>query len=368
MRAAPSLEGLPNPLARQSAGVLKPIASEASMENEDIQQLRELLRTHQSRLHVFELQQAQKGDNTPPEVTIEMERIRDDIAELQARIAAATPAPARAILRQTRQQALKAFYADRWAEAEELLCQVLEEDPDDVDARAKLKEAQRQLDLEAMYLTACSLRDDGHWEAVLEALADLDRQMPGHPDPQGLRAWAAERARETRPAPPSPGVAAPAEPAPERAAPAATPPAQAASGPAADEALLQVVRSFPRHDGLYIHPSIPAEKLANAAESCGLPEGEQALALIDCTVMGSAKNALIFGRQGVYYHNDWTGKQSGTDSIPYADFPNREFKDEEWFEVTLGNGQYLNVSGSSVPKDRIVEMLNRVKQHLEGGS
>ena len=46
------------------------------MEDEERQRLRELLRAHQSRLQVLELQQATQGIQAPPQVITEIAAIR----------------------------------------------------------------------------------------------------------------------------------------------------------------------------------------------------------------------------------------------------------------------------------------------------
>lgn len=166
------------------------------MEDEERQRLRELLRAHQSRLQVLELQQAQQGLHTPPQVITELADIRREIARVEAQLGRRIPTVGRAVLRQLRQQALAAFYAKEWERAEELLDQVAQADPGDEDTQAKLAEAQRQLDLRAFYQAICDLRDAGNGRAVLDALTDLEERQPGYPDTQGLRIWAEKQRQE----------------------------------------------------------------------------------------------------------------------------------------------------------------------------
>jgi tetratricopeptide (TPR) repeat protein len=160
------------------------------MEDQERQQLRELLRAHQSRLQVLEVQQAKQGIQTPAQVITEITDIRSAIARIETQLGHRVPSVSRAALRQLRQQGLTAFYAKEWDRAEELLEQVVGLDPDDQHAQSKLSKTQRQLDLRAFYQAIVDLRDAGNWQAVLEALDDLSRRAPGYPDLQGLRAWA----------------------------------------------------------------------------------------------------------------------------------------------------------------------------------
>jgi len=163
------------------------------MDDEERQQLRELLRAHQGRLRVLDLQAAQFGINLPPHVATEIEHIRTEMIRVRTALDATTPPATRVALRQLRQQAWKAYYAKQWQRAEELLTQALAADPDDSDMRVTLARVQQQLDLQAFYQTICDLRDEGLWQAVLAALDDLDRRQAGYPDPQGLRDWAHRR-------------------------------------------------------------------------------------------------------------------------------------------------------------------------------
>jgi len=58
--------------------------------------------------------------------------------------------------------------------------------------------------------------------------------------------------------------------------------------------------------GYHVGSDIPARKLANAAKSMKIPDGEQVIAFVDCTVFGSGKHGLAICESGLYGHNDWT--------------------------------------------------------------
>jgi len=137
-------------------------------------------------------------------------------------------------------------------------------------------------------------------------------------------------------------------------------------GQLAEEVLLPLLRGcLPQRD-LHVAPDIPDKKLANACQTCRVPQGERILALIDATVFGSAKNALLFGREGIYYHNDWSSKVAGPGLVPYIEFPQRRFQRESWAEVGLDRGQFFNRSGSQATSQKVVEMLLAVRQALTG--
>ena len=111
-------------------------------------------------------------------------------------------------------------------------------------------------------------------------------------------------------------------------------------------------------------PDIPRKKLANACRTCQVPSTERLLGLIDCTILGSAKNALVFGTQAAYFHNDWASDcRKGT--IPYTEFPGRVFREKGLQNVDLGGAnQVLDVSGSSCSKKIVISLLQAVAQSL----
>lgn len=154
---------------------------------------REVVRVHQTRLRVLELQAAKLGDYVPPHILTEINDIQTEIAHLKAELNATTPPIARSHLRQLRQQALKAYYTQKWAQAEELFSQVLQLDLNDTDVQAKLEEVQRQLTLQAAYQLICELRNADQWQPALDALDDLERLQPNYPGAAELREWAEGR-------------------------------------------------------------------------------------------------------------------------------------------------------------------------------
>jgi hypothetical protein len=60
----------------------------------------------------------------------------------------------------------------------------------------------------------------------------------------------------------------------------------------------------------YIDPQIPPTKLFNARQTCKVPVDEKPLALLDMTMFGSAKDAIVFGVRGLYYSRKGKTMQS----------------------------------------------------------
>jgi hypothetical protein len=85
------------------------------MKSEDRKHLVELLHNHRSRLRALEKKAAIYGLNVPPEVSIEIEQIRDQILQIEATLAVQRSLVDRRTLGQIRQQAQKAYFIKDWA-------------------------------------------------------------------------------------------------------------------------------------------------------------------------------------------------------------------------------------------------------------
>jgi hypothetical protein len=125
-----------------------------------------------------------------------------------------------------------------------------------------------------------------------------------------------------------------------------------------------LLRRFLPQDDLHLAPDIPPRKLATARRTCQVPADEVILALVDATVTGTARAALLLGRAGLYYHNDHGSKVVGAGMIPYVDLLGRKFERASWSEVSLDRGEFFNRSGSQVTADRLVELLTAVQRGL----
>ena len=123
---------------------------------------------------------------------------------------------------------------------------------------------------------------------------------------------------------------------------------------------------------LFFPTTIPGKNLRkisgtqkkNAIIKCKIPKDENIIALLDLTLKGSAKNCLVFGEKGIYFHNSIFSKGPGKRFIPYENFKNLNFALDGKYEIHFGNKNYLNVSifgRKEEQKKMIIEVLCQLK-------
>jgi predicted Ser/Thr protein kinase len=91
---------------------------------------------------------------------------------------------------------------------------------------------------------------------------------------------------------------------------------------------------------LFAVGKIPAERLSAGRKVCRVPAVERVLGLVDLTYEENATHCLLFGCQGIYYHNAPGSDCAETGAIRYDEFPSRAFVNHGT-HVYLGNDQYL---------------------------
>ncbi len=124
---------------------------------------------------------------------------------------------------------------------------------------------------------------------------------------------------------------------------------------------------------VYFSPAIPPRKLNNAMQTCAIPESENVIVLVDCTFWGSAKNAMVFGAKGVYFHSNVSesitvdehveNRTAGVSGkIAYSDFPECMFE-EEGTQIHLGDGRRFNpdLAGG----EWLIHVLDTIKVYIE---
>jgi hypothetical protein len=158
---------------------------------------------------------------------------------------------------------------------------------------------------------------------------------------------------------------------------------------------------------LYLAPSIPPKKLANATTKACVPADEKVLGLIDCTILGSASSCLVFGSRGFYYSDGGNSNPGGAaqtslaqdretrtaivgtgldrfgelglkiaqfqsklkrickyvpGSVAYSEFPRCRFTRSGLFYIRLDKDRYSNQAGSKVSRGKIIDILDAIKQ------
>src|SRR5262245_9347414 len=131
--------------------------------------LEELQRMKLHRLRTLERQEAMQGLSTPPQITMEIENLREEIASIEQRLHIA-PTIDQATLHQLRQRALSAYWGEQWDQAIDLLSQVVKADPSDAGSQTKLAEAQQRQRVREDYDTIYELRDQVGVQVVQNAL------------------------------------------------------------------------------------------------------------------------------------------------------------------------------------------------------
>lgn len=157
-----------------------------------------------------------------------------------------------------------------------------------------------------------------------------------------------------------------AAPAP---APAYTPAApqpirvpQAPAGPA--RTLTGLDASFKRFEvdqQLHVGDAMPEAKLANAAQKCGLPEGERVHALVDFTVMKNANDAMLVTETGLRVHHS-SADFPQPQFISWADLLANPVEKHGWWQIRLG-GTRITVSGGP-DRDVLIEFIGAIRAGL----
>ena len=93
-------------------------------------------------------------------------------------------------------------------------------------------------------------------------------------------------------------------------------------------------------DYLFAVGNIPPERLSAGHKACRVPAAERILGLVDLTYEETAAHGLLFGGQGIYFHNPPGSDSAGPGAIRYDEFPSRVFVNHGT-QVYLGKDQFL---------------------------
>ncbi|MBN1459191.1 MAG: DUF4339 domain-containing protein [Armatimonadetes bacterium] len=124
--------------------------------------------------------------------------------------------------------------------------------------------------------------------------------------------------------------------------------------------LRSICRKYSGRPDYYSGGDIPTNKLMNAKKSLRIPGTEDVYAVIDCTVFGSAKDAIVVAASGIYAKNtDSSGPQyfSWKELAELNILSSRESLTV--MEVVFSNGRKLNCVGQTMGvNDGIIPLLN----------
>jgi hypothetical protein len=120
-----------------------------------------------------------------------------------------------------------------------------------------------------------------------------------------------------------------------------------------------------REDSIYIGKGILSNKkyenfknVYQFAHTLGEP-----LVFIDCTVLGSGKNAVVLTENGIHSHGDWSSSQKDG-FTKWKVFLQNEITTDISFEIGVGGNHLINVSGAGLLKEEIVFFLEKIHERL----
>ncbi|MEM1150913.1 MAG: toll/interleukin-1 receptor domain-containing protein [Pseudomonadota bacterium] len=119
-------------------------------------------------------------------------------------------------------------------------------------------------------------------------------------------------------------------------------------------------KRFECDDQLHVG-DIPAPKLMNAIQKCGVPEGEAVLALVDFTVMKNGNDALLVTNTGLRVHHS-SGDFDQPQFIPNADLASHQIEKHGWWQIRLG-GTRITASGGP-DRQIVIDFLNAIRAGL----
>ena len=121
----------------------------------------------------------------------------------------------------------------------------------------------------------------------------------------------------------------------------------------------------------YYTVPIPEKKANNARASLNIPHGDQIFALVDFTVFGSAKDAMVVTESGLY----WKGIADPAVSLSWNDL-SRCTPSEKlgimFKSISFSNGLKMDLSGAGTLQKNdnpvVLQLLNDLKTLSEGKS
>ena len=126
------------------------------------------------------------------------------------------------------------------------------------------------------------------------------------------------------------------------------------------EGIEKILDRFVGQPSFYRAPNIPDRKLRGSATNCKLAGGESVLALIDCTVFGSATDCVLFTDKAMHYYHHCNGHPN-PGCFPYRTLAGKKFS-TYWIScVSFGDGDYIVLAGSSFTRISLIALLDAIR-------
>ena len=131
--------------------------------------------------------------------------------------------------------------------------------------------------------------------------------------------------------------------------------------------LRKICKKYAGQQGYYCGGDIPLSKLQNARQSLKISGREDIFGLVDCTVFGSAKDAIAIAASGIYAKN--IGQQTVT-HIPWEELRDLNILSSKRkalaVDITFSNGKVISSVGSSMGHE--LGVLQLVNDLIEAAS
>lgn len=131
------------------------------------------------------------------------------------------------------------------------------------------------------------------------------------------------------------------------------------------DTILSLLSKYKGQSGFFLTPDIPSKKLSNGTAAVRLPATDEVLALLDGTVLGSAKIATVFGVKGVYWVNDPAvdTARAGVFGMTYAQLADAEFS-WAYSGINISPNLYLHTHGYTFSNQ--MELLRAIQKAVRG--
>ena len=130
------------------------------------------------------------------------------------------------------------------------------------------------------------------------------------------------------------------------------------------ELLQDSLRPFGPVSSLYLTPNIPDKKLRNARKFCEVPDEEELLALLDCTVFGSASDSVLFGNRHLFFRN-FIAQNGRPGRIAYHDLVHMAIHRAGDGELMFGDNLISNISGSGLTAADFFSLIRDLQKRLK---